>query len=445
MGACYEDIILLTGKWNLNIYNEDNFAGIKFFQNKIPNNFMGCNLIIDAIGPEPYVIKENFTLRDGEDSFVLRGIGLEMVVLFGKEKNFTLVFLEPSAVMQINEIKLKALTLVTHNSDILGGLLPRIYPLTHSVDMPDPVLFDYLKLIVPCPRPIAKIKRVMTLFSLSTWLSIGIVFILVSVLFWALKNMLAFTKFSVLGQSFSDAWAVLLGISVPQMPVSLEIRYLFILYVWYCFAISMVFQAFFTTYLVEPGYEAGFKTLEDVEVSGGMKFGSYDIVIFLREYVYLEDLMGFEEEMCTDINICVSRVMFGKEIFSIIVSYFPTYLASLSGIHETSKVICFLDSSIMTLPIGIAVSRGSPLRDMLNVHMRRCLEGGLLNNYWSALKHTVNLRADTHEEHSEYVVFSINHLGPAFLLLFFGHILSVLVFILEFIFKLISFKKNRVF
>jgi hypothetical protein len=79
-----------------------------------------------------------------------------------------------------------------------------------------------------------------------------------------------------LPESISAAWAVLLGVSVPALPVSSGMRFPFIIYVWYCFAIRTIFQAFFTTYLVEPGYEATIETLDDV-LRRGLKFGSYDV------------------------------------------------------------------------------------------------------------------------------------------------------------------------
>ncbi|KAJ9580349.1 hypothetical protein L9F63_003984 [Diploptera punctata] len=222
------------------------------------------------------------------------------------------------------------------------------------IDLSYPICLDSMKFLVPCPKPLSKTHNVLTLFSLSTWISMGIVFTIVSFLFWILSIYTSrgnyFTGFNLLAQSFSAAWAVLLGISVPQMPLSIGTRSLFIIYVWYCFAISTVFQAYFTTYLVEPGYEARLESIDDV-MRAGLKFGSYEL-IESDGVVDLKDLRNFDRFLCNDIYECVLSVIFKRNMFSILLSYFPSYLARRAGISDLKTAVCLLEQSMVTVLIG---------------------------------------------------------------------------------------------
>ncbi|KAJ9580369.1 hypothetical protein L9F63_004004 [Diploptera punctata] len=332
----------------------------------------------------------------------------------------------------------------TGQMDILAGSMPCVDAFVTYADFPVAIFIDTLEFIVPCPRPMTKTQKIITLFSLATWTSMMCVLICTSSLFWLMSNIPVrksnFTGFNLLAQCFSAAWSVLLGVSVPQMPFSLRTRCLFIIYVWYCFAISTVFQAFFTSFLVEPGYEIQLKTLDDV-VRAGLVLGSYDIMEFVKAVFELYEVDYFEQTLYDDLAECVRNVMFERNTFSGTLAYFASYVASLSGVTDESKIVCFLDDTLFTLPFGPLLPKGSPLLNVFNAHFRQCLEGGLLQVYWSKIKHDVKLKADQMHEQGGYVAFNLNHLLPIFFVLIFGYILSVTVFFFEFLIKLWESKK----
>ncbi|KAJ9580345.1 hypothetical protein L9F63_003980 [Diploptera punctata] len=402
---------------------------------------MGCVLKIGSFGPEPCTKKGYYLTKEGENKSVVEGLGMDPINVFAREMNFTLYYLEPIIELDINSF-LELFSMVTNaETDIIGGCFPIANPLDSMTDLSFPIFVDTMKFIVPCPKPLTKTHKVLTLFSLSTWISMGIVFIVVSFLFWSLSKYPSrrndFTGFNLLAQCFSAAWAVLLGISVPQIPLSMGARSLFIIYVSYCFAISTVFQAYFTTYLVEPGYEARLESLDDV-MRAGLKFGFYELIV-TDSVIDLKDLQDFDRSPCSDIKECIFGVMFKRNMFSIVLSNFPPYLARASGISDQNTVVCFLEQSMLSISIGLSVRKGSPLLDILNKHIIRYLQGGLVVNYWSIMNHEINLKAKRTEENSEYVVFTLNHLTPAFMLLLFGYILSAISFLCE----LIQFKIKK--
>ncbi|KAJ9580363.1 hypothetical protein L9F63_003998, partial [Diploptera punctata] len=442
-GKCNVDTPLLIRKWNLNYEFQNTINETDYFPSKLPKQFMGCTLNVGAFGPEPYVMKLNRS-KYGEHDFLVRGLGLELVILFAVKMNFTVRFLEPVMKMNLSPILNQFAMLQTGKTDILAGSVPYVQAFEPYADVPVAIFIDTIKYIVPCPRPMTKTRKIMTLFSLATWSSIGFVLICTSFLFWLMSNTpdrrSNFTGFNILTQCFSAAWAVLLGVSVPQMPFSLQTRCLFIAYVWYCFAISTVFQAFFTSYLVEPGYEMQLKTLDDV-IRTKLVFGSYNTMEMVKGFLPFDELNNFEETIYDDVVECVRNVMFERNTFTVFLTYFASYVASLSGVTDESKIVCFLDDPIFSLSFGSALPKGSPLLGLFNAHIRHCLEAGLLQVYWSKIKHDVKLKAEQINEESEYVVFNMTHLLPIFIVLLFGYILSATVFLFEHLMKMCESKK----
>ena len=52
-----------------------------------------------------------------------------------------------------------------------------------------------------------------------------------------------------------------MGVSATNTPNTWKNRLIFLLYVYYSFAMSTVFQAFSISYLLEPGYGKKYETL----------------------------------------------------------------------------------------------------------------------------------------------------------------------------------------
>ncbi|KAJ9580338.1 hypothetical protein L9F63_003973 [Diploptera punctata] len=395
---------------------------------------MGCTLKIGSFGIEPLLSKENCTKCGEENSFVIKGIGVDIPHMFAKDMNFTVRFLEPVTDLDhelfINEI----VKLMNGDEDMLVGAIPILNQMTMLTDLSAPVFLDILKFQVPCPNHVDKMKRIMSLFSLYTWLCLGLVPILVSFAFWTLSNIpkrnANFTAFNMISRCFSAAWAVLLGVSVPRMPLSLRMRCLFIIYVWYCFAISTVFQAFFTTYIVEPGYEPSLHTVDDV-VESGLAFASYDVYKDTEFIAELEMISKFKHVVETNnYSKCVEQLLFRKSMFLLSSVYSAHFMASKFYFGRKDNVVCFLDDSVMTFLYGVALPKGSPILEILNEHIRLLLESGFFERHWSELLHTVKLQAKQHEG-SEYVVFNLSHLSPVFILLLLGYVLCLIVFIME--------------
>ena len=106
----------------------------------------------------------------------------------------------------------------------------------------------------------------MKTYQLPVWLTMATILVLTAILWWDLGNwqhssLMDSRTFQTLSYCLYNAWALYMGVSATNTPNTWKIVSLFLLYVCYCFAMSTVFQAFFTSYLVEPGYGKKFETL----------------------------------------------------------------------------------------------------------------------------------------------------------------------------------------
>jgi len=137
-------------------------------------------------------------------------------------------------------------------SDVLTGFIPLI-PIVLKSSFEATIPYEHMstKMFLPCPKAIPGTEKILTNFSLSVWLTIGLVILLTTAVFWCAGNghylsvCNATHTYQSLSSCFQNTWAVFLAVSVPQQPTTSSLRDFFFLYVCFCFAISTVFQAFF--------------------------------------------------------------------------------------------------------------------------------------------------------------------------------------------------------
>jgi hypothetical protein len=206
---------------------------------------------------------------------------------------------------------------------------------------------------------------------------------------------------------------------------------------------STVFQAFFTSFLVEPGYGKKFETFDELlhsnlsygyngALEGGMTSTSYGE---FHRFPY----SGIQD--CNDIVECMRRIANNDQLCTISTPRISQYLASEMGIRDSSKSLCTLEEDLFTVGFTFVLNNGSPFLKRLNELTRRIQEGGLLNRYWSQLLWATNLRSKMtvgDDKEDLYFVFSLSHLSPAFCALGFGYVLSSAVFLAEIFVKWIA-------
>jgi hypothetical protein len=176
--------------------------------------------------------------EDGTILYEMLGLLVEYFLLSIKKMNMPILFLQPSLNVSFEATMTEATQLKAGISDVVVGLVA-LLPMVDSgmTESSIPYYSDAVKWFVPCPKPISRVDRFLTVFDASLWLTMIIVFVLTSTMFWfsakypdrivenESKNLQTIPK------CMYNAWSIFIGVSVPEMPRSLKLRIFFLIYV----------------------------------------------------------------------------------------------------------------------------------------------------------------------------------------------------------------------
>ncbi|KAJ4431210.1 hypothetical protein ANN_19807 [Periplaneta americana] len=325
------------------------------FPEKIPTDFKGCSIKVGTVGFDPYVtVVENYTLEDHTRVYKVGGLLIDKVVISIERMNIEIKFLPPTQDLNADEY-LRELSYISEGySDITIGIIGSI-PMMLLPDFEPTIQYEFTEMnwLVPCPSHSTRVEKVMSLFTMSVWLLIICVKVVVTLVFsssvYTLKDSSA--NRMILCRSFYDVWAIFMSVSIPKMPESTNRRMLFFIYVCYSFAISIIFQAYFVTFLVEPGYEKNLETFDEL-LSSNLKYGYIDSIEMAISTSDYRDHTKFPESRrvdCSDVTNCMKRVMLDRDIATIAAPIAAHYTASTLGVNDDNKAVCFLKGRLALL------------------------------------------------------------------------------------------------
>jgi len=145
-------------------------------------------------------------------------------------------------------------------SDIVIGIVPlHAVFLSQLFQQTIPYEYTVAKWFVSCPQPVARKEKFMNTYQLHVWSTMATVIFLTAILWWSLANwrhcsLKDSRTFQKLSYCLYNVWAVVMSISATNTPNTWKFRFISLVYVYYCFAMSTVLLAFFTSYLFEPGF-----------------------------------------------------------------------------------------------------------------------------------------------------------------------------------------------
>jgi hypothetical protein len=296
----------------------------------------------------------NNTNNNGSPVYRMTGLSVEIFQLVGEKMNLTPFFHPPFLKLEAETAMKLAAELEDGLSDVLIGTVPLTsLVVLSSFEATIPYLHLDLKMLVPCPKPIPGTEKILTTFSLSVWLTIGLVLLLTTAVFWCAGNDpyryvgTETQTYQSLSNCFQNAWSVFVGVSVPRQPTASSLRVFFFLYVCFCFAISTVFQAFFVSYLVQPKYENKLETFDDL-LHSDIVYGYHPALNYVQDTISYPEFVKFLEhkklqEDCSDIRKCVERMITQRDIAAVVAPLYAAYVATEMGTVDIGKVICSLD------------------------------------------------------------------------------------------------------
>jgi hypothetical protein len=425
---------------------------ISLFPNKIPNKFCGCLSTALFSVVNPYVmLTDNYTDSYGRTVLRLEEINVKFVSLVAEALNLTVNY---RICGYDCEDEQHPLTI-----EIFAGFITLTLNVIKYYDTTIPHIFDTYKWFVPCPKSALRLDKILSLFSSSVWFTMLLVICLTALVLWSsvrlhfgavMKELYSYRN--VL-HCLQNLWCIFLGVSVSAMPRTYRLRAPFMLFLWYSFVMSTIFQSFFISFLVIPGYGSRISSLNDLNHSD-LKYGSYSLGDeYLRYAGYVEhDRLNLDRFECADHEKCMERVFNESDTTVVANRFYALYVASRIGKTADKNLLCSLDENIFSSMVVMLFPRGHPVTDRFNIVVRRCMEAGLGDKYWSDLYFNLTLQNMKKLEESNcqackdmYFVFSLAHLRVAFIVLGFGYVLSVAVFVAELICKWFSKRRTVTF
>jgi hypothetical protein len=416
---------------------------------KIPKQFHGCPLRVSIIDTPPALTVIDRTRH------IHTGVEVQYLQLLGEATNATIVYQEAPPGDAVT-VRLKSVTDVDRGlADLTFGGFP-LHPVAAA--FADPTishLDDIMVWYVPCGVTNDRMERVLAIFTPTLWVAICAVFVLVVVFMWGVVNVTrsaqlphSHTSTGVLN-SISITWMVTLGISVPQIPRNDTFRTVFLAVVWYSFAISCVFQTYFTSILVTPGMTKQITTLEELYQSGFVYHynNRTDSFVKFTDPTYYSEIRLKRKE-CLHGGSCIIEYL-NKLNLAIISSSFHAEYYQLAALPLGSSVprMCTLKDSFYSIRYTIYMAKGSFLVDSFNRIIRHVIEAGLIDKLmrdaktsWrydnlSGAQLTVDEVFHMNNESAAYIALSMSHLKLVFCLLILGCLLSIIIVTGELLFS----------
>jgi hypothetical protein len=302
-----------------------------------------------------------------------------------------------------------------------------------------------LRWYVPCPLKYPRWSSIFRILSVELWIVL-IISIVIAAISTTLVGRYSCTSewqgYKTLSSSLTNIWAVILGVSVSTMPCAPSLRSLFIAWVCFSLAFSTVFQAFLTTFLIDSGYKKPIRNIDELYESGINLY-------YLPEFNFIFE-SGKDSEVskvqknlanCPTYWDCIDWAKDHKNV-SILFSdlLMELYYAEGELLGENCEpLLCGLEDGVVyNEGLRMLMLQGDPLMRHVTEIIGRVVEAGLYNYWISQYLHLAKVdRGEISLVHplDGYDSFNLYHTQPAFYLVLMGWCLSVLCFMVEFLYN----------
>jgi len=257
--------------------------------------------------------------------------------------------------------------------------------------------------------------------------------------------------------------SIALGVSVTELPRTSTLRTFVFLLMCLSFFVNTVFQNYYTTFLLNPGFEKQISNIRDI-LQSGIQFGyssdtegSLKYIANEYEYSMMQDRRVVCENQCQCLELMLKDVNFA--------CVSNTYCAEIAMQSRVSSYarrnVCVLPNEIYRKRSTMYLKRGHPLLSHFNRIIRRMTEVGLISkwkkdfiskqkiisvssslSYGKDVFGTKDIVADNIYD-AGYFALSLSHFTVAFHFLLLGCSLSLTVLITELVHhRLLGYTKN---
>ncbi|KAJ9575413.1 hypothetical protein L9F63_025636 [Diploptera punctata] len=266
-------------------------------------------------------------------------------------------------------------------------------------------------------------SNITKVFRFKTWL-----FIILSLIFISASMKYAFLKF------IFTSWGVLLNISIDEISKKTPVRIIFITWILISIALTTIFQAFMKSCLTDPGRMHQINTFNELEqtnlllaLSRKAFYQDNTMIYTNKPFVFMFNYDCQLLEFCF-LNSSIAALTTEERFLYISRLYFHN--DSTSFYHKFAK-----DGTHFHRTLNMYAR--NPFVEAVNKITIRLVEGGIVDKIVETfLDPSGWVRGKRMGKTSihEYVPLSMLHMTSPFMYLVYGYLLSVAVFILEFVF-----------
>ena len=411
-----------------------------------PSNLEGCPIVVSTLVYKPFVFGPDKVTTD-KNSTVLRykdGLDIQLLNLISREINASLVFLpEPSDVENWGRryqngtwTGIKG-NVVNGVADVCVGAVILTEDATALMDHTVTYFKGGFVWVVPYPARFPRWLSVFRVFTSYAWLQIIGTIVFVSIVLWCLPripiNQVDATR--TVPANICDACAVVLGVSLPQMPRSAYIRIFFIFWVAYSLAINTIYQAFLTSFLTDPGYLTPLRDLDEL-LDSGIEYGYLRIIdryLDPSNRKHRQILNGRKE--CFNTTACLERVAVKRDLAQCVSRHVLDFAVfeKFRDARGVPLIFPFADDFVQ-YSIAMYLKKGSNLLDAFNHIIVHAVQAGLLDKWYNDYIYMSKLRAhkaSRDDKDDGYSILSNTHLQGAFVLYGMGNVLGLLLLLFE--------------
>jgi hypothetical protein len=428
--------ITFLGKVSLNAKGES-VNNFDLISKRNIKNLYGCPLKVVTYDRPPAVVD---TSRDGNANCT--GLEITLLLIILGHMNSTSVF---SVVPSTNSTTLGTFGAVlerleTGPADIAVGALPLWLLRTGIVDATIPYFETTLQWVVPCPKPVSRLGALFAVFPSSVWLCISLSFLSVVTVMWLLAVKSNSFNYASLQYCLLNIWAVAVEVSVHKMPQKFRIRGIFLMWIWVSFALCTVFQAFFTTFLVNPGFGTKINTEKEL-LDSGIPYGYADNYATIMQFT--DSQIG--KSKCENLYACLGNVIKYGNFVTVSDKFHIDYYRTNLSWHDSHLPVCTMEEDVLKVSVVMYLKKGHPLLERINKLTRGMMEAGMFVKWKNEFMFVQRIQslsyygrdfsAKKDDLDSNYVAFTLFHLQSALFVLLLGYILSVFTLAVELIYN----------
>ncbi|KAJ9579171.1 hypothetical protein L9F63_024722 [Diploptera punctata] len=367
------------------------------------SRFENCHFGILGVHYPPFSILD-------QDDWVSDGIELKIILIVASHLN-----------MKIRNYN----TYETRNTFVLGKQIVEM-----GCNAPPIYMSRYYSerysWFVPHAKSQAHWSSLMGVFKAATWVCIILCLILVSL---TLKY-LGCQEYKDTVKCVLNTWSLFLNVGINNIPRNVSLRTLFLSWMLFSISCTNVFQAFMTSYYIDPGMKHQINTIEELDQSDlllAIYYSVYNHIYILHDSTKTVLLAFYNEIDMFELYIRNSNVAALSTEDTILYSFRLCFNNMSSSFHK-------ITDSVVSVHRYLELFFTSPFVPLVNQITTRLVEAGIVDKIaqdfldpsgWT--RGVIMTQSDSYD----YEPLSMFHMTSSFIYHIFGYVLSMFVFITE--------------